>query len=68
MVCCYQCNKNAFFSDTINPKRYTEQILAPLFENLSDDKKYWFFQQHSPTPHTVNNSVAALHTAWGQSN
>jgi hypothetical protein len=62
MVCCYQCNNNAFFSDTINPKRYTEQILASLFENLSDEEeKYWFFQQYSPSPHTANTLVTTLH-------
>jgi hypothetical protein len=47
---------------------YIEQILAPLFENLSDEEKYWFFQQFSPTPHTANNSVAALRNIWEPNN
>jgi hypothetical protein len=54
------------FSDTVNSKRYVGQILAPCFENLSDEEKECgVFQQYSPVPHTANNSVAALHHISG---
>jgi hypothetical protein len=49
------------FANTVNSERYTGQILTPLFENLSEErKKYRSFLQDSATFHTANISLAAL--------
>jgi hypothetical protein len=54
------------FFDTINSEQYIGQILTQFFLNLSDvEKEYEFFQQHSATANTANNSMAALCNIFG---
>jgi hypothetical protein len=54
------------FHETVNSDRYVRLILSPLFGQLTDEKSYGHFMQDNATAHTANNSVVALHEAFGE--
>jgi hypothetical protein len=62
IVCC-QCEKNNWtnFSGTIHAENpIIWQFIESLYESLSDEKEYGFFQQDGETAFEANNSMATL--------
>ena len=50
-----------FLEKTVNAQRYTQFMLHPFFNELSEDKKlYSYFMQDNATAHTAHESMTAI--------